>query len=158
MASYPAIIKGKNYSIKDLQGLFGEKFIEQIPGRIIIPWKELNEYLESQSIIKKPILHFDEFDEETKKIYKSIKKIVLSLNHNQKSIKVWATGSRIYGTWRTNEEEDIIAHINNKKPKYSDYDYCTDARTVPSIKIFMEQIGVKVDHSDCDSSKKILIP
>jgi hypothetical protein len=151
-------IIGKNYSIKDLKDLYGEDYLKYVPGITLMPWEELNEYLSSKNIIKKPILQFEDFDDETKNIYTQIKQIVLSKNPNQDNISVWATGSRIYGTWRTKEEEDIICRYNNKKPKYSDYDYCTDARNRPLSNVFMEIIGVKVDFSDCGSDKKVLIP
>lgn len=158
-------IKNKNYSIKELKDLFGEDYLKQIPGKTIIPLAaavnrtaELTDYLNSKNILKKPILHFDDFNHETKKIYTKIKAIILESNLNQKDIKVWATGSRIYGTWRTKEEEDIIARANNRKPKYSDYDYCTNARNIPSFKVFMERLHIKTDFSDCGSDKKVLIP
>jgi hypothetical protein len=147
---------GKNYSIKELEELYLQNWRRYIPGAIYKPL-DLEKYLKDKKVDKKPIKNFEDFDPETKKIYYQIKQIILEHNKHQTDIIVWATGSRIYGTWRTKEEEDIIATYNKKKPKYSDYDYCTNAKNIPSKKLFAAKIGVPVDLSDCGSHKKVIV-
>lgn len=72
----------------------------------------------------KPVIKsFADFPPDTQQIYLKIASAIkLATN---KPFRLWATGSRIKGTWRTKEEEEKIAADNNIKIKYSDYDYTT---------------------------------
>jgi hypothetical protein len=148
---------GKNYTLAEIKKLYPNTWNKDVPG-IIDDRVHIDEYLKNKPSPKKKILNLEDFDEETKNIYLQIKQIILDYNKNSTNIKVWATGSRIYGTWRTKEEEDIRSKFLNKKPKYSDYDYCTDANRIPDKKTFMEKIGIIVDFADCGSYKKVLVP
>ena len=95
-------------------------------------------------IAKKPIpLNQDDFDEHTLRIYKAVYAAIKQLNPNT-SFKMWATGSRVLGHWRTKEETEAW-QPNPTKRKYSDYDFWTDAPTLPNIKELGNQLGEKLD-------------
>ena len=139
------IEKNKNYTAKELQELLGIDWRERL-GIQSIP----------SNIYHKPIINdFSEFDEETKNIYIKIYNILKEKNPNQ-DINVWATGSRVKGTWRTISETDEMKVIyGEKRIKYSDYDIVTDAKNLPTADFFFKQLNVKVDYSGGDY--KILI-
>lgn len=137
------IQKNKNYSVEDLKELLGQNWLEQVQG-VRIP------------ISPKPVINnFNEFDEQTKIIYTHIFNIIKEKNPNQ-DIKVWATGSRVKGTWKTKEESDAVANANNSRPKYSDYDYVTDAIRKPSKIDFFNALNVAVDFAG-GGGHKVLI-
>ena len=134
------IEKNKNYSVAELKALLGNDWLKQlgIPNMPVVQ--------------NKPIINdFSEFDSQTAQIYQTIKNLVVSKNPG-KTISVWATGSRVKGTWRTKEESEQRTYV-----KYSDYDYCTDGAIKPSKSEFQEILNVPVDHAG-GQDKKVLIP
>lgn len=139
------IEKNKNYTAKELQDLLGIDWREKL-GIQSIP----------SNIYPKPIINdFSEFDEETKEIYSNIYNILKNKNPNQ-DIRVWATGSRVKGTWRTIAETDEMkALYGENRVKYSDYDIVTDAKTLITQDEFLKLLKVKVDYAGGDY--KILI-
>ena len=138
------IQKHRNYTVAELKSLLGDNWREQL-GLIQVP-----------IICNKPIINtFADFDDDTKQIYINIYNAIKAKNPN-KDIQVWATGSRIKGTWRTSEEAEQLAQQYNKKVKYSDYDCFTDAPNKPSEQELTLQIGVKVDYAGGED-RKVLI-
>ena len=134
----------RDYTPSELKKLFGNDWSKKLG--LLFPPK----------IINKPIINnFIEFDEYTKSIYIAIYNCVKEKNPN-KDIKVWATGSRIKGYWRTKEEAEQLALDYNKPIKYSDYDYRTDAANKPTEAEFLNKIGVKVDLSGGED-RKVLV-
>jgi hypothetical protein len=137
------IEQGKNYTPKELKELLGENWYKEI-------------FVTYPDSFRKPIINnFEEFDEKTKEIYIGIYNIIKEQNPN-KEINVWASGSRVKGKWRTKEEEDEISKKYNKRPKYSDYDYITDAPIIPSPQYFFEKLGVKVDFAGGEGHKVLI--
>lgn len=138
--------KGKRYTSQQLKDIYGPN------------------YLEILNLVSKPfpfspksiITDFEEFDEETKSIYKALQTILKEKNPKQK-IKVWATGSRVNGKWKTKEEAEIKAEIQGGKVKYSDYDFHTDAIIVPSKENLTNILGVVVDRAG-EMTNRVLIP
>lgn len=134
---------GKNYNVRELKEMFGKEWAIQIGIRTY------------PKICNKPVIkRFDDFDNDTKSIYIQIYNLIKEKNQNQ-NFNVWATGSRINGTWRTPEESEELAKKYNQKIKYSDYDYISDANRLPTPTEFFEKIGVKVDFAGCE--EKVLI-
>lgn len=113
----------KNYTAPELFDMFGPD------------WANILQLSSIPKVFNKPVIDtFNDFDEDTKQKYILIAKAIKEANSNTE-INVWATGSRIYGSWKTKEEAEEQAKKYNKlKPKYSDYDFITDAETVPSLK------------------------
>jgi len=138
--------KHKNYTAKELEELLGENWREQL-GLNSIP----------KNIYSKPIIYsFNEFDKETKDIYSKIAQLIKLKNPNQ-NVKIWATGSRIKGNWRTIEETKEMKKIYGENMvKYSDYDISTDAKILPTTQDFLNQLGVKVDHIGGESHKVLI--
>jgi hypothetical protein len=133
------IEKNKNYTVAELKALLGDDWSNKA-GIVVIP-----------RVQNKPVINsFDEFDPDTKHIYTTIKNLILNKN-SRKAVNVWASGSRVKGTWRTKEEAEL-----NKVVKYSDYDYCTDAPIIPSKKEFAEVLTVPVDFAGCEGHKVLL--
>ena len=136
-------IIGKPYSVAQVKAIMGDDFFEkrQRSGRAVAT--------------KPRIRSFAEFDPETKEIYLKIYEEVKKMNPGYPRVRVWATGSRITGTWRTKEESDALAEARNVKPKYSDYDYFTDMPRFPNKQRLFMLTGV-----DCDlvgSPIKVLV-
>ena len=104
---------------------------------------------------KPKITQFSDMDAETQNIYLQIKQHIQQLNPG-KDVQVWASGSRVKGTWKTREESDAHAQKYNVKPKYSDYDFLTDAPNKGDLKTLSEHVGVSVDYAGGDT--KVLIP
>ena len=81
---------------------------------------------------KKIINNFYDFDEDTKAKYITIAKNIKLVNIED--FDVWAIGSRIHGCWKTNEEAELLTQqYGLSKPKYSDYDFTTSAKNIPSF-------------------------
>lgn len=139
------IEKHKNYTAAELKSLLGDN------------WREvLGIQPTPTQLYPKPIINtFADFDDETKQIYINIYNAIKAKNHNT-TIQVWATGSRIKGTWRTIEESDQIAQQYNKKVKYSDYDCNTDAPNRPTQEELIAAVGVKVDYAGGED-RKVLV-
>jgi len=120
---------GKAYSAKEVRKLIGEEaWINQIS----LPF----------NFSEKPKANsFKELEEETKQIYLQIRAHLQALNPDQE-VQVWATGSRIKGTWKTIEEAEQYAALYDLKPKYSDYDFKTNAKVVEGLQELSEKLGV----------------
>jgi hypothetical protein len=113
------------------------------------------------SKIQKPIIEsFDSFDENTKNIYLSIAKEIKDLNPNQEDLKVLATGSRVKGKWRSEEESNVIKEkYNLSKIKYSDYDIMTNAINNPDFKLLAQKLNIrKIDKTIIVEKRSIEIP
>lgn len=139
------IKKHKTYNVKELKQLFGNN------------WQDAIGIFKAPPISPKPIINnFDEFDNETKLIYTHISNIIKEKNPTQQ-VQVWATGSRVKGTWKTKEEaEAILINYPNAKVKYSDYDYHTDAIRRPTKEEFFETLGVSVDLAGGEGHKVLI--
>lgn len=113
----------KNYAVSELYNLFGSD------------WANILMLKSIPKVFNKPVINtFNDFDEDTKQKYILIAKTIKEANPNTE-IDVWATGSRIDGSWKTKEEaEERAKEYNRLKPKYSDYDFITDAEVIPSLK------------------------
>lgn len=138
--------KNRRYTVRELKELFGDNWeekvgIKQIP-KFLIPKTKINS--------------FDEFDKETKQIYIKIYNIIKEKNPNQ-NFNVWATGSRVKGEWKTKEESDEISIKYNIKPKYSDYDYVSDAKIIPTKQQFLNELGVTVDFAGGEGHKVLIV-
>jgi hypothetical protein len=124
---------GKNYTEKELFDIYGPFWM-----------KKLN--LSKIPVIKnkKEVFNFQDFEEESKEVYIKIKAYIQQYNQNQK-INLWATGSRVKGSWKTREEADQLAKdYNTKKIKYSDYDFLTDAKFLPSNRDIERFLGENI--------------
>jgi hypothetical protein len=112
----------KNYKIAELYNIFG------------VDWRYKLGLCEVPKVFNKPIItEFNNFNNDTKLKYIKIAKCIKQANHKE-NIKVWATGSRIHGCWKTDEEAELSAKkYNHLKPKYSDYDFITDAKVIPCL-------------------------
>lgn len=113
----------KNYTVSELYNIFGSD------------WANILQLGSIPKVFNKPIINtFNDFDEDTKQKYILVAKAIKEANPNTE-INVWATGSRIDGSWKTKEEaEERAKEYNKPKPKYSDYDFITDAPVIPSLK------------------------
>ena len=140
------IEKNKRYTLKQLRDLLGDDWkdklgIKDIP-KFLIPKPRINS--------------FDEFDDDTKRIYIGIYNLIKRKNPNQ-NFNVWATGSRVKGKWRTVEETDEIAFKYNIKPKYSDYDYISDAKIIPTAREFLKEVRAAVDFAGSEGHKVLIV-
>ena len=138
------IEKNKNYTVSDLKKLFGSN------------WRDHLDIPRQPVIQNKPIINFfNEFNDETKNIYLKIKNIIKEKNKNI-DINVWATGSRVKGTWKTKQEAEDYAITYNCRVKYSDYDYYTNATILPSNKEFKELLNVSIDFAGGEGHKVLV--
>lgn len=138
------IEKHKNYTAKDLQEIYGpDWYIKLGFDKVDYPKKQ-------------KINSFEEFDQETKNIYLNIFNILKGKNPTQ-DFNIWACGSRVRGYWRTKEEAETMASQHNRPVKYSDYDFCTDAKNVPSNDYISGLVGVKVDRLLNDTFKVLIV-
>lgn len=86
---------------------------------------------------KKQIKHFYQFPKATAAIYSGIYKMLKERNNDP--FELYAVGSRVKGTWQTEEEVE-----ENPMPgacKYSDYDFWTDAKNIPTSEEFVKTLG-----------------
>lgn len=130
--------KFKNYTHKELLDLPPE--YEEA--------KELIRNYHAQRYLKtlnKPIIkNFQDFDNHAKHIYSSIAKAIKELNKDQENLYVIASGSRVNGKWRSDDEtEEICKKYNIKKPKYSDYDFITNAKYMPNLIELAQNLNVR---------------
>lgn len=100
------------FTAQELQAIYGDN------------WRKLLGLSRRPVLRNKPaIKSFADFPSDTQQIYLKIASAIKVATN--RPFQLWATGSRIGGTWRTAEEEEKIAAENNIKVKYSDYDYTT---------------------------------
>jgi hypothetical protein len=138
------IVKHKNYTPAELYNMFG------------VDWRFKLGLKSIPKIFNKPVISkFEDFDEDTKTKYIEVAKCIKQANPNE-SVQVWATGSRIHGCWRTDEEaEQLAKEYNHKRPKYSDYDFITDAKIIPDLK----HLGFRVhEYQTPYIQHKVLVP
>lgn len=128
---------GKTYTARQAKQLLGAEYFKKF-------------YRPFEYALKPKIAHFHEMSEHDQGIYRQIKLHIQCCNPG-KDIKVWATGSRVKGTWKTKEESDRHAEKYGIQPKYSDYDFVTDAPTIGNLQQLCEQLGVKVDNIGGDT-------
>lgn len=123
---------GKPYSVAEIKALLGDDyFIKQQKYRVIP---------------KKPVISdFSELSEYDKNVYRTIRDEIVRCNRNRQHVKVYATGSRVTGTWKTKEEAEALAADTKQPVKYSDYDYWTDAPVKPNALRFQDITGEQVD-------------
>jgi predicted nucleotidyltransferase len=141
----PMIEKNKNYTTKELNELLGDNWLSKIS--VPKPPKPQN----------KPIINFlSDFDDQTKQIYLGIYLLIKDKNQN-KNFKVWATGSRVKGTWRTKEESDYN-EIKYVVTKHRDYDFYRDATVKPTQEEFFKVLNVKVDLAGFEGHKVLIEP
>ena len=134
----------KTYTASELYNIYG------------YDWANILQLSSIPKVFNKPVINtFNDFDEDTKQKYILIAKAIKEANPNTE-INVWAAGSRIYGSWKTKEEaEERAKKYNKSKPKYSDYDFITDAKVLPSLK----HLGFPCHGYQITSIKlKVLIP
>jgi formyltetrahydrofolate synthetase len=112
----------KTYKVSELYNIFGSD------------WANILKLKSIPKVFNKPVINtFNDFDEDTKQKYILIAKAIKEAN-GEIDINVWATGSRIDGSWKTTEEaEELAKKYNRIKPKYSDYDFITDAAIIPNL-------------------------
>jgi hypothetical protein len=127
---------GKNYTLRELiemkdQSPEAQAFVNS-----------LEAIKESKKYNKPKITKFEEFDDQTKNIYLTIASELKKLNLDQ-NFKLIATGSRVTGKWRKDDEADELAAKFNIKVKYSDYDFITDAINIPDLTALASELGVK---------------
>lgn len=138
------IEKHRNYTVRELKELFGPNWREALG----IPYQPV--------IQNHPVINsFEEFDDETKEIYLTIYNLIKSKNPTR-NINVWATGSRVKGTWKTKEEAEEYAVTYKCRVKYSDYDYHTDALVRPTKQEFQEALNVPVDQAGGEGHKVLI--
>ena len=122
------IQKFKNYSFQELVELSSQsKESASLINHIL--------YSKKFKKITKPIIKtYQDFDENTRVVYSTIAQRIRELNPDQADLYVIASGSRVNGKWRSDDEtEEICKKYNIKKPKYSDYDFITDAINIPDL-------------------------
>lgn len=130
--------QNRNYTIKELIALSPEcdeakDFVQNL---------NANRY--SKTISKLVIKTFQDFDENTKFVYSKIAEKIKELNSNQENLYVIASGSRVNGKWRTDEEaENIAKEFNLKKIKYSDYDFISNAKYTPNLTQLALELNVR---------------
>lgn len=127
---------GKNYTLKQLiemkdQSTEAQTFVNS-----------LEAIKESKKYNKPKITKFEEFDDQTKNIYLAIASELKKLNPDQ-NFKILATGSRVTGKWKKDDEADELATKFNIKAKYSDYDFITNAINIPDLQKIASKLGVK---------------
>lgn len=115
------------FTAQELQAIYGDN------------WRKLLGLSSRPVLRNKPVVkNFADFPPDTQQIYLKIAKAI-KLATNM-PFQLWAIGSRVKGTWRTEEEEEKIAAENNIKVKHSDYDYATTG--VFPTEQQLEQVGL----------------
>jgi len=130
--------KHKNYTMKELLALPPE-------------YEEAKEFIRnahanwySKTITKPIIKNYQDFGENTRLIYSTIAKKIKELNPDQIDLYVIASGSRVNGKWRSDEEaEEICKKYNLKKPKYSDYDFISNGKYMPNLIELAKELKVR---------------
>ena len=108
-------------------------------------------------VSNKPVINsFSEFDPQTKNIYLQIYSVLSA--HNTEPFQVYATGSRVNGTWKTNQEVDEFAAAHGGIAKYSDYDFVTTAKIIPSYGEFLKNVDGPVDLAGGEDRKILVEP
>ena len=122
------IQKFKNYSFQELVELSSQSKESASLINHILYSKEFKK-------ITKPIIKtYQDFDENTRVVYSTIAQRIRELNPDQPDLYVIASGSRVNGKWRSDEEtEQICEKFNIKKIKYSDYDFISNCEFIPDL-------------------------
>lgn len=130
--------QGKNYKLKELE------LLKDSDPEVKIFFDKLESIKILKKLTKPIIQSFEDFDDHAKYIYSSIAKSIKELNQNQENLYVIASGSRVNGKWHTNEEiEEISKKYNIQNPKYSDYDFITNAKNIPNLIDLAQKLNIK---------------
>ena len=132
------IQKFKNYSFQELVKLSSQSKESAMLINHILYSKKFKQ-------ITKPIIKtYQDFDENTRVVYSTIAQRIKELNPDQPDLYVIASGSRVNGKWRSDEEtEEICGKFNIKKIKYSDYDFISNAKYMPNLIALAKELNVK---------------
>lgn len=108
-------------------------------------------------VSNKPVINsFSEFDSQTKNIYLQIYSVLSA--HNTEPFQAYATGSRVNGTWKTNQEVDEFAATHGGIAKYSDYDFVTTAKIIPPYEEFLKNVDGPADLAGWEDRKILIEP
>lgn len=134
-------------TVEEIKQKYGNDFFNKIwqPTQIIVSPKPV-------------ITTFEDFDSETQNIYIKISQIIKTYNPVISDINVYATGSRVLGTWKNKEE--LIAYTEaNLLPETVKpiYEFYTDANFPPIQEIFL-QFLTDITVIPNSIGPKILIP
>jgi len=131
----------------DLKLQYGDTYMDRVTGHLV----------NILIVNNKPVINsFSEFDDQTKNIYLQIYSVLSA--HNTEPFQVYATGSRINGTWKTNQEVDEFAANHGGIAKYSDYDFVTTAKIIPSYSEFLKGVDGPVDIAGGDGRRILIEP
>jgi hypothetical protein len=146
--------KNKNYTFKELKDMENES----------IEVKNFLNQIESAKELKKKnkteISKFEDFDQNTRSIYLSIAQEIKKINLDQDDLYVIASGSRVNGKWKTEQESESIAKkYNLNKIKYSDYDFITNAKNIPNLIELAKKLEVRyINRIGSYNGREINIP
>jgi hypothetical protein len=146
--------KNKNYTFKELKDMENES----------IEVKNFFNQIESAKELKKKnkseISKFEDFDQNTRSIYLSIAQEIKKINLDQNDLYIIASGSRVNGRWKTEQESEAIAKkYNLNKIKYSDYDLITNAKNIPNLIELAKELKVRyINIIGSSNGREINIP
>jgi hypothetical protein len=146
--------KNKNYTFKELKDMENES----------IEVKNFLNQIESAKELKKKnkteISKFEDFDQHARLIYLSIAQEIKKINLDQDDLYVIASGSRVNGKWKTEQESESIAKkYNLNKIKYSDYDFITNAKNIPNLIELAKKLEVRyINRIGSYNGREINIP
>lgn len=124
----------------------------------------INIFLSSSSIpmipepSKTPIYSFNDFDNVSKNIYRSIYSLVSSLNPDSEFF-VFAVGKRVIGKWLSKQEANAINNQYNTEEKESPYEFWIIAKNLPSIfELQSLNLGVVLVPNPSNETHRVIIP
>jgi hypothetical protein len=133
-------------TISEIKQKYGDDFFDKV-------WKP-----SVPPVSQKPIINnFEEFDDEAKTIYRKIDSIIKAYNPANQLLRVYASGDRVKGTWRNDQErEDYTKAFLLPETIKPNYGVFTDAEFLPPKEIFNQALsGIEVSFNS--SGNKILI-
>jgi hypothetical protein len=132
-------------TIQEYRELHGSSYMHNLTSYLIAP------------VYNKPVINnFSEFDQETKKIYLQIYAVLSA--YNPEGFELYATGSRINGSWRTKEESEALSQKYNIPISYSDYDFSVVAKNFPPFEEFINNVEGQVDIKGWEDRKVLVQP
>lgn len=102
---------------------------------------------------------FEEFPEDAQDAYITLFEALKNSNPTD-TVELHATGSRINGHWRTRAEAEAIANSYTppRRVKYSDFDFVTNATTMPDLAKLESETGYKFDRVFLSEKQCVRIP
>ena len=138
-----------NYTINELKAIAGDNYMSLLSAAPLVEIPSPN----------KPVVYgFDNFNNTTKNIYRSLFNLLSSINPGD-TFLLFAVGDRVSGNWRDEEEVQLLNSEYNTIILVSPYEFVTNAKNLPSsIELSKISSNPPIIFNISNNTHRVIIP